>query len=165
MREHFRRFSRYNLWANRRLYDDTARLDDATRKKDMGAFFSSLHGTLNHILVADRIWLHRITGEGEAPKRLDETLYEDFSDLRAARTREDERILAITDALDEDRLSAPLSYHNSSGAAFSQPLDQVLSHFFNHQTHHRGQATTLLSQAGIKPQPLDLLYYIRETDG
>jgi uncharacterized damage-inducible protein DinB len=165
MREHFRQFSRYNRWANRRLYEDASKLDDAIRKQDAGAFFASLHGTLNHILVGDRIWLNRITGEGEAPSRLDEILYDDFEALRAARAAEDERIDVLADGLDDARLAAPLEYRNSSGTAFSQPLHLVLSHFFNHQTHHRGQATTLLNQAGIKPQPLDLLYYLRETDG
>jgi len=86
----------YNAWANRRLYDAAAELDDADYRADHGAFFSSVHGTLNHLLVGDRIWMHRFTGEGPSLTKLDAILYEDFAELRAAREAEDDRIAAMS---------------------------------------------------------------------
>jgi uncharacterized damage-inducible protein DinB len=82
----------YNAWANRRLYDAVGALSDAQYREDTGLFFGSLHGTLNHLLVADRIWMRRFTGEGEAPDRLDAILHEGLAELRAARGEEDHRI-------------------------------------------------------------------------
>jgi len=160
--EHFRLFGRYNAWANGRLYAAAAGLDEAEYRRDRRGFFRSLHGTLNHVLVADRIWLRRITGEGEAVDRLDAILFEDLAELRAAREREDARIRGLVDGLDAARLQAALVYRNTAGTPFEQPLWQVLAHVFNHQTHHRGQAHDMLSQAGAAPPVLDLLYYMRE---
>jgi uncharacterized damage-inducible protein DinB len=85
----------YNAWANRRLYGAVAQLTDEQYRADRGAFFKSLHGTLSHLLVADRIWLKRLTGDGDAPKRLDAILFEDLPALRAAREAEDARIMLM----------------------------------------------------------------------
>jgi uncharacterized damage-inducible protein DinB len=162
MRQHFATFARYNRWANRRLYVALAELPDADYRRDLGAFFGSLRGTLNHVLVADRIWLHRITGEGTAPTRLDEILHDDLASLRAARAAEDERIIGVVDSLSEERLAGSFRYRNVRGQAFEQPLAPVLAHVFNHQTHHRGQAHTLLTQLGREAPELDLIYFLRE---
>jgi uncharacterized damage-inducible protein DinB len=164
MRQHFATFARYNRWANRRLYDAVAELPDADYRRDLGAFFGSLRGTLNHVLVADRIWLHRITGEGTAHARLDEILHDDLARLREARAAEDERIIRVVDSLDEERLAGSFRYRNVKGQAFEQQLALVLAHFFNHQTHHRGQAHTLLTQLGRDAPELDLIYFLREQD-
>ncbi len=86
---HYRMFGSYNEWANRRLYEAAARLSVEQYRADRGAFFKSVHGTLNHLLVTDRIWMQRFTGEGEAPTRLDAILFETFDELRAARVAED----------------------------------------------------------------------------
>ena len=94
MYAHFKRLAGYNRWANERLYDCAAALTDADRKQDRGALFGSIHNTLNHILVGDRIWMNRFTGHGPMPARLDEVPYVDFDALRAARGAEDERIAA-----------------------------------------------------------------------
>ena len=163
MAQHFTTFAGYNRWANRRLYGAAAALPDADYRADKGAFFGSLHGTLNHLLVADRIWLRRITGQGEAPNRLDAILYDDLSALTAAREAEDERLIDVVAGTDEAALRRELSYKTTSGAPFAQPLAQVLAHLFNHQTHHRGQAHGILSTLGKDPPPLDLLYFLRET--
>jgi uncharacterized damage-inducible protein DinB len=88
--------ARYNALANRRLYEACARLGGAERKKERPAFFGSIHGTLNHVLVGDRIWLARFGGEGTPSTGLDAVLYEDFDELRRAREHEDERIEAFT---------------------------------------------------------------------
>ncbi|MEK0086078.1 DinB family protein [Benzoatithermus flavus] len=162
MQQHFSTLARYNRWANRRLYEAVAALPDADYRREMGAFFGSLRGTLNHLLVADRIWLQRITGEGTSPARLDEILHDDFPSLREARAAEDERIIRVVDGLGEERLAGTFGYRNLKGQAFEQELAPVLAHFFNHQTHHRGQAHTLLTQLGRAAPELDLIYFLRE---
>src|ERR671927_1747556 len=101
MQSPFPMMAAYNAWANRRLYDAAAALSDADYRADRGAFFKSVHGTLNHLLVGDRIWMRRFTGQGEAPSRLDAILFEGFSELRRAREAEDARIAAYVDGLSE----------------------------------------------------------------
>jgi len=101
MKSRYLMFARYNRWANERLYDATAALPDAEYRADRGAFFKSLHGTLNHLLVADRIWMRRFTGTGTAPDELDAILHQDFTALREARRAEDERISRYVDGLGE----------------------------------------------------------------
>lgn len=160
--EHFRTFARYNRWANGRLYAAVASLPDADYRADRGAFFRSLHGTLNHVLVGDRIWMRRMTGEGPAPSRLDEILFEDLAGLHEARAAEDERIVAFVDGLADARIMAGLTYQNTSGKSFTQPLAQILAHFFNHQTHHRGQAHTILTSLGHDAPELDLIFFLRQ---
>lgn len=160
MNEHFKRFAAYNTWANARLYDAATALSDIERKRDIKAYFTSLHGTLNHLLVGDRIWLHRLTGEGEAPKKLNQTLFDNFSELREARETEDRRLAHFVEALDETALGRVLNYKNTRGEAHALTIGTILSHLFNHQTHHRGQASQLLRQLGVaEPPSLDLLYF------
>ncbi|HYH20885.1 MAG TPA: DinB family protein [Azospirillum sp.] len=162
MKAHFDAFARYNRWANRRLYAAVAELSDAQFREDRGAFFGSLRGTLNHILVGDRLWFGRIEGAGPMPSRLDEILCDTFADLRAAREAEDERILRVVGGLDEARIAAPFAYRTVKGEPFEQPLSEVLAHVFNHQTHHRGQAHALLSQLGREAPPIDFIYFLRD---
>jgi uncharacterized damage-inducible protein DinB len=156
LKAHFDQLAAYNRWANRRLYEDAASLPDDVRKRPAGLFFGSVHGTLNHLLVADRIWMRRFTGNGPLPERLNQTLYENFAELRAARAQEDERIFDFVTVSDEyDRV---IEYQNSTGRTFRQALGAALAHFFNHQTHHRGQVHAGLTIAGIRePASLDLL--------
>jgi len=164
MHDHFRTFARYNRWANARLYAAASSLSNREYRADRGAFFGSLHGTLNHLLVGDRIWLARITGEGEAPKRLDEILHDRLDALTAAREREDARLIEMVDGLDGARLAATLHYANMSGKAQATPLAQVLAHLFNHQTHHRGQAHAIITSLGRAAPELDLIFYLREAN-
>lgn len=160
MLNHLRRFAAYNAWANARLYDAATALSDFERKRDIRAYFKSLHGTLNHILVADRIWLARITGEGEASRALDAELFSDFAALRAAREEEDARLSAFTGGLNAADLDRDIAYQNTRGEAKSLQLAAILAHMFNHQTHHRGQASHMLSQLGVaEPPALDYLYF------
>lgn len=166
MSDHWRMLARYNAWANARLYAAAAALPAGGFEADGGAFFGSLKGTLNHLLVTDRIWMRRFTGEGDAPAQLDAILHDEFGPLRAAREAEDRRIVAWIDGLVAERLSDVVSYRRvSSPDVMEQPLVEALAHLFNHQTHHRGQAHALLTRfAGPDAGPvLDLLAFQRET--
>ena len=162
MKAHFAELARYNQWSNRRLYDAAAALPDADYRADRGAFFKSMHGTLNHMLVADRVWMQRFTGQGLAPDRLDAILHDDLASLRTAREAEDRRIVEYVDGLDEAALAGSIRYRRvSTPDEFVQALRPALAHFFNHQTHHRGQAHTILCGFGHRDLVLDLLFYQR----
>ncbi len=157
-------FAAYNRWANERIYAAAAGLADADYRADRGAFFKSLHGTLNHLLVGDRIWMRRFTGEGEAPNRLDAILYEDFASLRAARRAEDERIVQWVGTLTPADLAGTLRFRTLSNPAdIEQVRAFALDHFFNHQTHHRGQAHCLLTAITGDAPSLDLVVFQRES--
>ena len=163
---HLRTQAAYNRWANRRLYAAAAALPDADYRRPAGAFFGSLHGTLNHLLATDRIWLRRMTGEGDAPARLDAILFERLDALRDAREREDGRLIGHVAGLSAADLDADIAYANMAGAPQRQPCWEVLAHLFNHQTHHRGQAHAILTRLGVaEPPSLDLVILQREAAG
>jgi uncharacterized damage-inducible protein DinB len=162
MKSRYTMFTAYNRWANERIYDAAARLSDADYRADRGAFFKSMHGTLNHMVVADRIWMRRFTGTGDAPTRLDAILYEDFAALREARCAEDERIARYIESLSEDDLAGRIRYRTiTNPTTIEQELSPALDHFFNHQTHHRGQAHCLLTAITGDAPSLDLIMYQR----
>lgn len=164
MKPHFTMMAGYNAWCNERIYDVAAQLSDADYRADRGAFFKSVHGTLNHLLVTDRIWLKRFSGQGEAPNRLDAILFENLSELRAAREREDERIVGYIDGLSDADLAGRIRYKTiTNPAEIEQPLAPALVHFFNHQTHHRGQVHCLLTGFGLEAPSLDLILFQRQT--
>jgi uncharacterized damage-inducible protein DinB len=162
----YKMFAAYNGWANQRLYDTAAKLSDPDYRKDRGAFFRSVHGTLNHLLAGDRIWMKRFTCQGEMPPSLDAILHDDFSSLRKAREAEDKGIVAYADKLDGAQLAGELRYRTVvNPKTVTQPLVFALDHFFNHQTHHRGQAHALLTSfLGNEAVPsFDLIIFQRET--
>ncbi len=155
----FRAMAQYNRWMNERLYAVCADIPDAERRRDRGAFFKSIHGTLNHLLLGDRLWLGRFLDRPFQVDSLDQELYADFDELRAERARTDEEILDFSTALDEQALARDFCFTtivNPGEHVF--PLRHVLLHFFNHQTHHRGQLTTLIKQAGHEPGVTDLMW-------
>ena len=159
---HYRMFSHYNAWANGRIYDAAARLSTEQYRADRGAFFKSVHGTLNHLLVTDRLWMKRFTGEGQAPDRLDAILFETLEELRAAREAEDRRINQWVEGLDDRRIAATIKYRRvSSPEEFEQQLSLALAHWFNHQTHHRGQVHAMLTGLVGEAPELDLLIFQR----
>ncbi|MCF3641510.1 DinB family protein [Rhizobium sp. TRM95111] len=162
MIEQFRMYAAYNRWANRAVYEETAKLPDAAFRENKGAFFGSLHGTLNHLLAADRIWQKRFTGTGDAPTALDAILHDDFAGLRAARETEDARIIGWVDTLTEVDLSAAITYTPlTNPTVITHALAPALSHVFNHQTHHRGQCHMILTALGRPSLTLDLIYFLR----
>lgn len=158
----FLQLAAYNQWANARLYAAALALPEQDYRRPAGVFFGGLHGTLNHLLVADRIWLARITGMGEPPSRLDMILFEDRKNLAQARLAEDARLSGTVAGYDNAALAAPVRYATTSGKPQEQVLSAILLHLFNHQTHHRGQAHACLSIiTGAEPPSLDLLAYQR----
>jgi uncharacterized damage-inducible protein DinB len=157
--DYARTMARYNRWMNERLYECSARLTDAQRKRDMGAFFKSIHGTLNHLLLADRVWLGRFVGPVFRPASLADELHADFDELRAERVRTDDAIDAWVGSLTDAKLRGELSYTSLvNPAPRRHPMALAVMHFFNHQAHHRGQLTTLLVQQGVDPGVTDLLW-------
>ena len=151
--------ARYNRWMNENLFTVCARLSDETRKKDMGAFFGSVHGTLNHLLLGDRLWMGRFTGEPVAYGSLGQELYADFDTLRRERALTDSAILHWTEGMDASRLHEPLEYVSMvDGGKRTFVLADALLHLFHHQTHHRGQLTTLLSQLDVDFGETDLIW-------
>ena len=166
MKAHFKQCAAYNLWANARLYEAALALSDADYRRNCGAFFKSMHGTLNHLLLTDRLWLKRLTGEGEHPDRLNAIIFEDRRALALARADEDDRIVRYTGSLDDASIDGTLTYATTSGKPFEQRRRDILAHLFNHQTHHRGQAHTILSICTERePPPLDLLVLQRGRAG
>jgi len=153
---HFQMLARYNRVANERLFEACARLDDAEYRKQRPGSFGSIHALLNHIMLGDRIWMARFEGAGRATPVLSTILYEEFSDLRAARRLEDARIEGFFAALEASFLERSLPYRNSLGKDYVEEMPTAISHLFNHQTHHRGQVHVMLSQTSVPPPSLDL---------
>lgn len=163
MKTYFSMCAAYNHWANERVYDAVADMPDEDYRRDCGAFFRSLHGTLNHLLAADRIWMRRFTGEGDAPSTLDAILHESLDALRAARRAEDDRIIRYVAGLAEDDLSSVIRYRTiTQPQDVVQPLAAALAHVFNHQTHHRGQAHALLTRLKGAAPSLDMILFQRQ---
>ncbi|CAN5922799.1 DinB family protein [soil metagenome] len=151
----------YNRLANERLYAACAGLSDAERQRDLGAFFGSVHGTLNHLVLGDRIWMTRFEGGAHPSTDLGAILFESFGDLRAARAEMDARIELFFAASPAEFLERSLRYVNNDGIDTTDPASVIVPHFFNHQTHHRAQVHTMLSQLGQKPPVLDLHRVLR----
>ena len=153
----------YNQWANERIYAAVVPLSDDDLRRDCGAFFKSLLGTLNHLLIADQMWMARFAGEPAPPYRLDEIVFADLVALRQARMAEDQQISAFIDRQDDDTLMRVITYRTvSNPMTITQPLAPALDHFFNHQTHHRGQTHALLTRLSGSAPSLDLILLQRE---
>ncbi|MGH9345129.1 MAG: DinB family protein [Terriglobia bacterium] len=148
--------ARYNRTANERLFEQCAHLDIVEYRKQRQGSFGSIHGLLNHILLSDQIWMARFKGDGHTTPVLNTVLYDDFSGLRPARIEQDARIEAFFERLEAEFLSKVLRYANSQGKECLESAPVAVSHFFNHQTHHRGQIHVMLSQTQVRPPSLDL---------
>jgi len=155
--------ARFNQWANARLYDAVARLPEGDYRAERGLFFGSVHRTLNHLLVVDRLWTRRMDGEPHGIASLDMVLYDSFAELSRARDEEDRRLIRQVDALDDASLRRLVRYRRIIGAGEQETrCDHILITLFNHQTHHRGQVHAALTQCGIEPPPLDVVYFLDE---
>jgi uncharacterized damage-inducible protein DinB len=160
--EYVRTFVRYNAWQNRSLYAAADGLSDAERLKDRGAFFGNIHCTLSHLLWGDQQWMSRFAqGEVEKPPVLVRTgagNYADWADLKARRVGFDSRLTAWADAMDPSWLYGNLSWYSGAAKAdLVKPRWVLVTHMFNHQTHHRGQVHAMLTAAGAKPDDTDLM--------
>ena len=167
--EQYQAMARYNSWINSRLVDATLTLSDEERKRDLGAFFGSIHRTLNHVLLGDYVWMKRLTGGGQACtpldaqgveigiQGLDHVLYDDFALYTARRRELDGELLRLAEQLSESWLAETMSYANSKGVVRRHPRWWAVGHLFNHQTHHRGQVTAMLTRLGVDPGPTDLM--------
>jgi len=173
-KENFQLSAKYNQWMNEKLFAAAAQLSEHDLRQDRGAFFASVLGTLNHLMVGDIVWLKRFATDPEkfrsldsirktaSPESLESQLYDDLKSLHAARQKLDADIISFCDEVGEEQLSEKLDYQNFQGNSFRNQLGLLVQHLFNHQIHHRGQITTLLSQAGIDVGPTDLLVCINQ---
>ena len=149
--------ARYNRWMNERLYAQLSEVDDAERKRDRGAFFGSMHGTLNHLLWGDRMWLGRFVDEPCTVAAFGTDMFADFDVLARERERTDRSVLDWAGNVSAEWLAGTLVYTSRvDGRTRELPRAAAAMHFFNHGTHHRGQLTTLMKQAGRDPGVTDL---------
>ena len=150
----------YNRWQNQRIYATAGTLQDEQRKLDQGAFFGSIHGTLNHLLWGDQNWMHRFAGTPRPaiPGKDSPRLFERWEDLKREREAFDETIIGWTDGLDQGWLDGDITWFSGIiGREMTRPRWKIVTHFFNHQTHHRGQVHAMLTRLGTKPEDTDLM--------
>lgn len=156
LQNQFELMARYNQWMNQKIYHCCSELSDDQRKTDMGAYFGSIHATLNHILVADHIWLSRFR-QKKPPYRLGEEIAGEFTQLRQARESMDNTLLEWSKQLSTSWLRSDIVYTSGiDKKTRAIPAWVLITHMFNHQTHHRGQVTTLLSQLQVDPGVTDI---------
>lgn len=158
--EYMRAMARYNEWQNRSLYEAADALTDAERRRDRGAFFGSIHGTLSHLLWADEQWMSRFS---DVPKPAGEAKdsarhCQDWGELKRRRTALDGQLLTWAAAMDPSEVHGDLTWYSGLAKANRSKARWLLfAHFFNHQTHHRGQVHAMLTAAGAKPDDTDLM--------
>jgi uncharacterized damage-inducible protein DinB len=174
--EHYRLMAKYNRRLNIQVYDTASTLDQTELERDRRAFFKSISGTLNHIVVADILWLTRFRkcfvnytsldgiSDFKQPTALNQVLYPVFSELKSVRERLDGIIVEWLDSeVKMTDLESELVYKNTRNITSRRSFSELLGHFFNHQTHHRGQVSTLLSQVGLDIGVSDFLIDIPDT--
>jgi uncharacterized damage-inducible protein DinB len=154
------RMARYNRWQNENLYGVADTLSDDERRRERGAFFGSIQGTLSHLLWGDLMWMSRFAGTPKPAVGIKESpaLYADWAALKRERDAVDKAIIIWADELDPDWLAGDLTWFSGAvNRELKRPIPTLVMHFFNHQTHHRGQVHCLLTQAGGKPSDTDLM--------
>lgn len=173
-RAHFATMARYNQWMNEKIYAAAATLPEGQYSAARGAFFGSLAGTLNHLVLGDTIWLQRFAAhpvrfdtldqvrELPAPTSLAEEIAPPLQALWERRQMLDGAISGWVEQLRDEHLDQTLHYKRMNGQTYGKRFGSVLMHFFNHQTHHRGQASTLLFQAGVDIGETDLLVLVSD---
>jgi len=176
LKQHFELMAKYNQSMNKQVYSAAAKLDNHQLSENRGAFFKSILGSLNHILVGDIIWLKRFAEHPKdytslnylkslpKPSALTEIIHSNFYELQKSRIKLDEVILKFSLEASDSDYEFELSFNNVKGQAFKKRFGFLAQHFYNHQTHHRGQITTLLSQLGVDVGVTDLLVHIPDAD-
>ena len=174
LKQNFELLASYNQWMNSKVYEAAGQLSATDLAKDRGAFFGSILSTLNHIVVGDTIWLKRfathpscltsLRGVADLPNptSLNQIIFDDFTNLYKHRNWLDKQIINWISELSDYDLDYVLCYHNTKAVSANKCYSNLLLHFFNHQTHHRGQVSTLLSQAGADIGVTDLLALVPE---
>jgi uncharacterized damage-inducible protein DinB len=156
MLDAFRMLARYNRIANARLYEQCGNLDPVEYRRERSGSFGSIHALLNHMLLGDRIWMSRFIGGGSTTPPLNSILFETLPQLRTARIEQDAKIEALFEKAENDFLSRSFRYINNQGKDYQETAPVAVLHFFNHQTHHRGQVHVMLSQTDVRPPSLDM---------
>lgn len=160
--KHFHQLARYNLWADERLLQHLIPLTNQQYKQNSGLFFKSVHGTLNHQLLGSSAWYSRLSQQSFSFEGLDQELHKDRQSLAEALLQKSRDWINFTDNLPKARFDEILSYHTSKGVEVSLPFAGLLTHAFNHSTHHRGQITAIISRFEYPAPEIDLVYYLLE---
>ena len=158
--ENFKLLANFNTWANSKIFSACKELDETEYKKNRKAFFLSIHGTLNHLLLVDKAYIARIEGKDHGLKSLDQILYKNLYDLEGVRIKEDKRLVDLVNSLTEDSIHKKITYKGFETGNTTYTINMILLTLFNHQTHHRGQIHNMLSQASIEPPQLDIPDFI-----
>lgn len=164
MRQHLISMAHYNKWANTRVSEAISEISEDEYMKERGSFFGSIHGTLNHLLLVDRLWRGRMIGTPYPADSLDQIVVADRDTYIRERTAEDDIIIDFVESLSAEDLEGKISYSSLVGFSATDPRRTILAHMFNHATHHRGQAHDQLSQVPMDPPPLDYMIYLRTLD-
>jgi uncharacterized damage-inducible protein DinB len=158
-KNYFELMAQYNQWMDSKIYEVYLGIPDELRKKHMGVFFKSIHSTLNHIYYDDLAWLERLRENTFTPRQIDVDLYEDFNELKEAQEKMDSDIIYWVNSLTSEKLNQTFDYvSNVNNFSRKLPIWVLATHMFNHQTHHRGQVTTLMKQLGFEPGIKDILW-------
>ncbi len=159
--KNFQLLANFNKWANTNIFSACKKLDDIEYKKDRKAFFSSIHGTLNHLLVVDSAYISRMEDTDHGLKSMDQILYENIEDLEEGRIKEDKRLVDLVNRLSEENIQKEITYKSFDATKHTYTINFILMTLFNHQTHHRGQIHNMLSQAGVKPPQIDIPDFVK----
>ena len=163
---HVRMMAAYGAWMNGRMLELCGSLTDAERKRDLGAFFKSIHGTFDHLVYGDVAWMGRFTGSPMPTKRIGTVVHESWDELALARRAMDHRMEDWAAAVTEDWLAEAMSYVSvNDGKTRILPRWVLVTHMFNHGAHHRGQLTTLMKQLSLEPGVTDLPWLPALYDG
>lgn len=164
MHQHLTMMAQHNKWANARISEAISQISEDAYMKERGSFFGSIHGTLNHLLLVDRLWRGRMIGKPYPADRLDLIVAEDRATLTKERVVEDDILIDFVTSLSPEDLDGEISYSSLIGFSATDKRRTILAHMFNHATHHRGQAHDQLAQVPMDPPPLDLMIYLRTLD-
>ncbi len=160
MHDHLTMMAQHNKWANALISEAISQISEDDYLKERGSFFGSIHGTLNHLLLVDRLWRGRMIGKPYPADSLDQIVAEDRDTLIKERAAEDDILIDFIASLSPDDLEGEISYSSLLGFSATDKRRTILAHMFNHATHHRGQAHDQLSRVPMDPPPLDLMIYL-----